>query len=105
MGGEAELGEDAAPCEGRGQSVSPAGGRNVAFYNGVRERVFMRPVRRSYKCLRCNTVSVMSLELAETYARDPTCYPGIFCCGCLETLPVGKDGEFVWNGSTDKVGT
>jgi len=53
----------------------------------------------------CGTVTTMGLKLAETYARDPKFYGGTFCCGCGTHLPVGEDGEFVWQGTNEKVGT
>ena len=65
---------------------------------------FVRRVRRSYKHLKCYTVSIMSQELAESYARNPDFYSGAFCCCCLENFPVGQNGDFVWEGSNDKVG-
>ena len=53
----------------------------------------------------CGIITTMGLELAETYARDPKFYGATFCCGCKTHLPVGKDGEFVWEGTNEKVGT
>jgi len=53
----------------------------------------------------CGSVTTMGNSLAETYARDPSFYPGTFCCGCRAHFPVGADGEFVWAGTTEKVGT
>ena len=53
----------------------------------------------------CGTVTTMSQEIAETYARDPTFYSGTFCCGCRKHLPVGQAGEFVWEGTSERVGT
>lgn len=53
----------------------------------------------------CGTVTTMSDALAETYARDPSFYGATFCSGCRKHLPVGEDGEFVWDGTTEKVGT
>jgi hypothetical protein len=44
----------------------------------------------------CGTTTTMGHELAETYARDPQFYSGTFCCACGTHLPVGPDGEFVW---------
>lgn len=70
-----------------------------------RAKGFVRPVRRSYKHLKCGTVTTMGQTLAETYARDPKFYSGTFCCGCGSHFPVGEDGEFVWDGSNEKVGT
>lgn len=53
----------------------------------------------------CGTVTTMARSLAETYARDPGFYSGTFCVGCGKHFPVGEDGEFVWDGTDEKVGT
>jgi len=53
----------------------------------------------------CGTVTTMGISLSETYARDPKFYSGTFCCGCGTHLPVGEHGEFVWQGTNEKVGT
>lgn len=53
----------------------------------------------------CGTRTTMAQEIAETYARQPNFYGSTFCCGCGKHLPVGKDGEFVWDGTDEKVGT
>jgi hypothetical protein len=53
----------------------------------------------------CGQTTTMGQALAETYARDPGFYGGTFCCGCGTHFPVGKDGEFVWSGTAEKVGT
>ena len=42
---------------------------------------------------------------AETYARDPKFYSGTFCVTCKAHRPVGANGEFVWAGTAEKVGT
>jgi hypothetical protein len=47
----------------------------------------------------------MSQTLAETYARQPDFYSGTFCVCCGSHFPVGADGEFVWAGTQEKVGT
>ena len=70
-----------------------------------RAKGFVRPLRKSYRHLKCDTVTTMGLTLAETYARDPHFYSGTFCAGCRAHFPVGEDGEFVWSGTTGKVGT
>ena len=44
-------------------------------------------------------------NLPETYARDPAFYSGTFCVACGNHFPVGEHGEFVWDGTTEKVGT
>jgi len=53
----------------------------------------------------CRVVTYMGQELAETYARQPGFYGSTWCCGCNTHLPVGADGEFVWDGTDEKVGT
>lgn len=53
----------------------------------------------------CGTLTRMSIEIAETYAAQPNFYGSTFCCGCGKHLPVGRDGEFVWDGTKERVGT
>lgn len=83
---------------------------------------FVRPVRRTYIHVgrnpvmeghvlikpgenACGTRTTMAVELAETYARNPAFYSGTFCCSCGGHFPVGADGEFIWEGTTERVGT
>jgi len=70
-----------------------------------RAKGFVRPVRRSYRHLACGVVTTMSREIAETYARDPNFYSGTFCSGCRSHFPIGEEGRFVWDGTSEKVGT
>lgn len=53
----------------------------------------------------CGTVTTMGQALAETYARQPGFYGATFCVYCSKHLPVGADGEFVWEGAEERVGT
>lgn len=53
----------------------------------------------------CGTLTTMGQALSETYARQPGFYGATFCCGCGTHLPVGHDGEFVWEGTDERVGT
>lgn len=53
----------------------------------------------------CGTATTMADSLAETYAREPRFYGATFCCGCKTHLPVGERGEFVWDGTQERVGT
>jgi hypothetical protein len=53
----------------------------------------------------CRSVTTMGLALAETYARDPSFYGSTFCGACRAHLPVGEAGEFVWDGTNERVGT
>jgi hypothetical protein len=66
---------------------------------------FVRPVRRSYVHETCGGLTTMGLALAETYARDPKFYGATYCAICGKHRPVGADGEFIWDGTTEKVGT
>jgi hypothetical protein len=50
----------------------------------------------------CGTVTSMPMSIAETYAANPSYYGSTFCCGCRKYLPVA---EFVWDGTTDRVGS
>lgn len=77
----------------------------VVLSEDERAKGFQRPVRRSYVHLKCGTVTTMGQSLAETYARDPKFYSGTFCCACRAHFPVGENGEFVWDGTDEKVGT
>ena len=69
-----------------------------------RAKGFVRPVRRSYRHLKCGVVTTTNLALAETIARDPEFYSGTFCVACGTHFPVGADGEFKWDDGS-KVGT
>lgn len=77
----------------------------VVLSDEERAKGFVRPVRQSYVHDKCGVKTTMGLALAETYARDPHFYSGTFCCGCGTHFPVGEDGEFVWDGTTERVGT
>lgn len=77
----------------------------VVLSEEERAKGFVRPVRRSYVHEKCGVVTTMGQSLAETYARDPYFYSGTFCCGCGTHFPVGEDGEFLWDGTNEKVGS
>jgi hypothetical protein len=70
-----------------------------------RAKGFVRPVRRTYIHTKCGAATKMGQDIAETYAREPSFYSGTYCIGCKTHLPVGEDGEFVWDGTLEKVGT
>lgn len=53
----------------------------------------------------CGAVTTMGEALAETYAREPGFYHGTFCAHCGAHFPVGERGEFVWDGTDERVGT
>lgn len=70
-----------------------------------RRRGFVRPVRRAYIHTTCGAVTMMDAALAETYAANPSFYGATYCVACQMHRPVGEHGEFIWDGTDDKVGT
>lgn len=70
-----------------------------------RAKGFVRPVRQSYVHEKCGTLTTMGVAIAETYAREPKFYGATYCAGCGAHFPVGKKGEFVWDGTSEKVGS
>lgn len=70
-----------------------------------RAKGFVRPVRQSYVHLTCGVVTRMGLALSETYARNPSFYGATYCVRCESHFSVGENGEFVWDGTNEKVGT
>lgn len=90
------------------EPVDPATGQHRAYWvlaPEERAKGFVRPVRRAYKHLVCGTTTYMGTAIAETCARDPSYYGSTFCVSCKSHFPVGEHGEFVWDGTNDKVGT
>ncbi|RWQ12381.1 hypothetical protein [Mesorhizobium sp.] len=99
---------DGSPVSPDHREVNPATGQQKAYVvlaDEERAKGFVRPVRRTYTHLKCHSDTTMGQTLAETYARDPHFYSGTFCCACRAHFPVGEDGEFVWQGTQEKVGT
>lgn len=90
------------------REIDPTTGQQkgyVVLSEEERAKGFMRPVRHSYVHEKCGTVTTMGQALAETYARNPAFYSRTFCSGCRAHFPVGDIGEFVWDKTTEKVGT
>lgn len=103
------------------REINPVTGQQKAYVvltPEERAKGFVRPVRRKYVHLGhgaefrgsvqmthgsgCGALTVMSQDIAETYARDPKFYSGTFCVGCKVHLPLD---EFVWDGSNEQVGS
>lgn len=70
-----------------------------------RAKGFVRPVRRTYKHLKCGGQTTMPQKIAETYAANPGFYGSTYCVKCGNYFPVGENGEFVWLDEGAKVGT
>lgn len=99
---------DGSPVTADHREINPTTGMQkdyVVLSAEERAKGFVRPVRRTYQHLKCGVVTTMSQAIAETYARDPGFYNGTFCVGCRGHFPVGEDGEFVWDGTDERVGT
>lgn len=99
---------DGRPVTPGHREIDPATGQQkgyVVLSADERAKGFVRPVRQSYVHDKCGGVTTMGLVLAETYASDPAFYSGTFCAVCRSHFPVGADGEFTWEGTTERVGT
>lgn len=98
---------DGSPVTPDHREIQPSGQQKgyVVLAPEERAKGFVRPVRRTYVHEKCGQPTTMGLALAETYARDPNFYNGTFCATCRKHFPVGPDGEFVWQGTDEKVGT
>lgn len=53
----------------------------------------------------CHATTTIGDSIAETYATDPRFYGGTYCAACRNHFPVGPEGEFVWSGTNERVGT
>lgn len=99
---------DGSPVTPDHREIDPLTGMQkgyVVLSAEERAKGFIRPIRRSYRHLNCGAVTTMGQALAETYARNPSFYSGTFCCNCKNHFNVGPDGEFVWDGTDERVGT
>lgn len=99
---------DGSPVYPEHREIDPKTGMQkdyVVLSEEERAKGFVRPVRLTYLHLKCGSETRMALSIAETYARDPYFYSGTFCVACRKHFPVGPNGEFVWAGTDEKVGT
>lgn len=74
--------------------VGPGGYELAREADGTRD-----PTRWGLVPPGCGRETRMSLEIAETYARDPSFYGATYCVGCQRHLPVA---QFVWAGTDDQ---
>lgn len=88
------------PRLGHGSNTSPQPQNEAYLVLSAEERAkgFVRPVYRKYlhHDPECGGTTTMSLELCETYARDPSFYGATYCAKCMMHRPVGINGEFTW---------
>jgi hypothetical protein len=107
--------------------IDPLTGQQKGYVVLTREeraKGFVRPVRRAYLHVGlnpemrttstgysllirpgehgCGTRTEMSRDIAETYARCPDFYTRTFCIDCRTHRPLA---EFVWEGTTEQVGS
>lgn len=117
-------GHEGAPVTEDHKEINPETGQQkgyVVLTAAERAKGFVRPVRRTYihvgkppegKSFEypirkvfpggCGTRTTCSQDIAETYARDPNFYSGTFCCSCKAHFPLD---QFVWEGTTEQVGS
>lgn len=63
----------------------------------------VRPLRTTYRHTDgCDQVTTMGLELARTWASDPSFYGATYCAVCRMHRPVE---EFTWYGTDERLGT
>jgi hypothetical protein len=67
-----------------------------------RAKGFVRPVRQVYTHKLCGSETRIWLALAETYARDPEVYSGVYRALCRKHFPLS---EFTWSGTNEIVGS
>ncbi len=98
---------DGSPVTPDHRELRPDGQQKGYVVLSAEERAkgFVEPVRAGYVHAKCGVITTMGNALAETYARDPYFYSGTFCAHCRAHFPVGENGEFVWVGTDQKVGT
>lgn len=79
----------------------------VVLSDAERAKGFVRPVRRTYRHIKCGSDTSMSQSIAETYARDPKFYGGTFCVQCGNHFPLNIDGkhQFEWIDDGTAVGS
>lgn len=77
-------------------------GEPIADLSTDEARGFVRPLRRLYVHEVCGTTSRIPTDLAETFARNPAAYERAWCDECDQLCPVG---EFVWQGTDERMGT
>jgi hypothetical protein len=98
------------------REIGPNGQQKVYLILSEEERAigFVRPVRYSYRHLRCGVVTRMDRALCETYARDPKFYGATYCVGCSAHFPLRDarpeakaidDWAFLWEPDGDPVGS
>ena len=80
--------------EARGQNATHA-----VLSKEERAKGFVQPVRTKYIHEKCGALTIAGQAISESYARQPDYYSATFCCSCQDYFPVGKDGEFVWDGT------
>lgn len=95
-------------CYGAPAPIDPETGMHKDYWvlsKEERDKGFLRPVRNKYIHEKCGVVTVMGEKLAQTYARDPNFYGATFCVSCKNHFQVGINGEFLWDGTKEKVGS
>ena len=92
--------------------ADPVTGQSASYWimsPEERAKGFVRPVGFAYWHDRCGTVTSMTRDIAETFARDPKFYGTTFCVQCGGQFAIGRNGQFFWMDggevTNEKVGT
>ena len=96
---------DGSPVTPDHREIDPKTGMQkgyIVLSEDERAKGFVRPYRDSYVHNTCGVVTRIGHSIAETYARDPSFYSGTYCCGCRTHFPLE---QFVWDGTTEQVGS
>jgi hypothetical protein len=95
------------PEDGSHKELKPNGQQKgyVVLSDEERAKGFVESFRDTYTHLTCGAETIMSHAIAATYATNPYFYSGTFCTNCGKHFPIGENGEFVWTGTDQKVGT
>jgi len=95
--------DDPRLTHGADDTPVPQAPAYLVLSEAERAKGFVRPVRRRYIHEDgCGALTTMSLDLAETYARQPSFYGSTYCTGCSRHRPVG---EFRWEQDGAVVGS
>lgn len=84
-----------SPSKVRSEQTNETGQHKgyLILCDAERAKGFVKPYRDSYRHRNCGTVTTMSRQISETYARDPYFYGATFCVNCNKHLPLS---QFTW---------
>lgn len=95
---------DGSPIISEKLAIDPVSGQQKSYVILANESrtEFQRPVRNRYIHEKCENVTTIAREIAETFAVDPKFYTNTFCAHCRQHFRVS---EFRWHGTDEIVGS